>query len=482
MPDNLSHTGATSADPSGDAKPVVLLDPRSGGSDGTAAETAPPEEEERSPWTYVLTLYIPFGILQGLTGMPLGLFKLIGFSNQEIGMLSGLGLVASFRFAFAPWLDAATTKRRLSLFTLFLSGAVALCSAGVVYAQPDRGVLLLGLGLSMFLFHVLSASHETAADGYYIRALDPKRQAEFIGIKTMSIRGGIIFASTVLGLGSAKIAAHYGAIGVESPDKTGFYIGFTAAYLVGGLMMFLFALYNQRMVPRISQDQPVCQQGFALGLILKEYLLQKRVALMILFIVLYRFGEGFLMMKGPFYLDPLAKGGLASEATDMPYYSLLTDLPWMIVGGVLGGYMIKWWGLRRTFVPLALCMNLPNLFYVWLSWKQPMVQWHLFGETLNAWLMLGSSIESLGYGLSFSAMFYYMHIMATEAGRNKTTILAISLAVMNVGWYLPGMLSGHVQAAIGYTGCFLVSSTVGLTALLVIPFLPMPKAETKELA
>jgi PAT family beta-lactamase induction signal transducer AmpG len=93
--------------------------------------------------------------------------------------------------------------------------------------------------------------------------------------------------------------------------------------------------------------------------------------------------------------------------------------------------------------------------------------------------LFGSSIESIGYGLSFSALFYYMHIMATEAGRNKTTILAISLAFMNLGGIVPGMTSGFVQSAIGYTGCFIISSTVGLSVLFILPFLPMPKVESK---
>jgi len=154
----------------------------------------------------------------------------------------------------------------------------------------------------------------------------------------------------------------------------------------------------------------------------------------------------------------------------------------MILGGILGGYVIKWWGLKRTFIPLAAFMSLPNLFYVWLAYAQPMHQVTLFGETLNSSLLIASSLESLGYGMSFSAMFYYMHIMATECGKNKTSILAISFALMNVGWIVPSMMSGFVQAKLGYTGVFIVSSTVGLTALLIIPFLPMPKVEKKEAA
>jgi len=417
------------------------------------------------------------------TGMAGTLLKLLGLSNEVLGMLAGIGLIASFRFVFAPWLDAATTKRRLSLWTLLAAGTLASAAAVLIYSQPGQAVFLYGMVAILFGTAAVAAVHETAADGYYIRALDPKRQAEFIGIKTAAIRGGIIFGTMVLIFCATKIAARYGAVNMESPDKTGFHIGFSIAYLAAALLLYGCCLYNKLRIPKIPQDQPVKQEGnlfLAVLPIIKEYLLQRRVVGIVLLILLYRFGEGFLAMKGPFYLDPVADGGLASEATDMPLYSMLTDMPWMILGGILGGYVIKWWGLKRTFIPLAAFMSLPNLFYVWLAITQPTHQVSLFGETLNSSLLIASSLESLGYGLSFSAMFYYMHIMATECGKNKTSILAISFALMNVGWTIPMMMSGFVQAKLGYTGVFIVSSTVGLTALLVIPFLPMPEVEKKE--
>lgn len=441
----------------------------------TASET----QDYISPWRYIITLYLPFGIISGglMVAIPTNFFKLLEFSNQEIGMLNGLGIVATFRFLFAPWLDGCTTKRKLSLFTLMAAGIVCVLSAFLIWAQPSPTVLLWGMVTMLFMTALVSAAHETAADGFYIRALNPKRQAEFIGIKTASIRCGIIFSTMILLLGATKIAARFGAVGVESAEKNGFYRGFSIAYLAAGIIMLLFALWNKLAIPRIADDQPVRHEKFAFGEVLKEYLQQPRVALMILLILLYRFGEGFLAMKYPFYLDTVESGGLGRPASNIPFISLLSEMPWMIVGGILGGYIIKWFGLRRTFIPLGLCMNIPNLLYVWLAWAQPDLSITLFGEPLNAVLLSCAAAEAFFYGMSFSAMFYYMHITATLSGRNKTAVLAISFAIMNLGWVLPGMLSGFVQAAIGYIGVFLVSGTVGLAALVIIPFLNLPEEE-----
>jgi MFS transporter, PAT family, beta-lactamase induction signal transducer AmpG len=437
------------------------------------------ESKRPSPWLYVITLYFPFGLLQaGLAvNLPNNLLKLLEFSNEQIGLISGIGLVASLRFLIAPWLDGATTKRKLSIITLTVSGFIAIGMSAVTLIAPHPMVFLWTMVALLFGVAIVGAAHETAADGYYIRALDPKRQAEFIGIKTASIRIGSIFATTGLLLLATRIADHFGATGVDSVDKVGFHYGFGTAFGIVGAIVLAIALYNRVMIPVIPEDQPVKHERFAILDVLRDYFMQKRVFLIVAFIVLYRFGEGFLVLKHPFYLDSREAGGLGIDAADLAYISILAELPWMIVGGILGGYIIKWFGLRRVFIPLALCINIPNLLYYWLAATQPTATFMFLGEDLNIALLGASSVEALGYGMSFSAMFYYMHITATESGRNKTSILAVSFAIMNVGWYLPGMLSGFVQSSVGYTGLFILSSTVGLAALTLIPFLPMPSGE-----
>lgn len=432
-----------------------------------------------SPWSYVITLYLPLGILTGLMGgFPIGMFKLLEFPNETIGMLNGLGLVAAFRFLYAPWLDGAMTKRGMSLVTLCSGGAVMLVISMLIWAQPGNSVFLWSMIFCLLLLAIVSAAHETSADGYYIRAMDAKLQAQFIGIKTAAIRIGGLSVIMVLLLGATKIAAHYGATGVDSPDKTGFHIGFSAAYAFAAVITFGFFVWNKFMVPVIPEDQRVRHDRFAFLEVCREYFRQPGVFQIIFFIVFYRFGEGLLLaMRGPFILDPSSRGGLGAAASASAYYSLLTDMPWTILGGVAGGYIIKSFGLRRTMLPFVLLMSLPNFLYVALAWFQPMVHISLLGEQLNIWLLLSESVCSLSYGLSFSAMFYYMHIMATESGRNKTSILAISQAFMNIGFFLPAMLSGYVQGAIGYSGVFFLGSVLGLAVLVVIPTLPLPKSE-----
>ncbi len=432
-------------------------------------------EKKHSPWLYVITLYLPFGILNGfMQQFPLNFFKLMGLSNQYVSMIMSVGIIMSFRFLYAPWLDSISTKRRLSLVILFLASVVMFSVAAMLFLQMDIMPLFWTTMIILFFMAFCSASYETAADGYYIRALDPKLQAQFIGIKTFAIRFGTITAVMIFLWGATKIAEKYGAVSVSSTDKTGFYVGFSVAYVLAGLLMFFSGVWNKFAVPVIPQDVPVKHKSFPLKEVLVEYFKQERIVFILLIILLYRFGQGFLLMRNPFLLDPISEGGMGSEASAMPLYNLLTDTPWTNIGGILGGYIIKWKGLKRTFIPLALFMSLPNLFYAWLAWQRPEGAIELFGSNLNIAMLIGSSIESLGYGLSFSAIFYYMHITATLAGHNKTSILAISMCIMNLGFSIPMMASGYIQAAIGYTWTFLLSTIVGLLTVIIIPFLKIP--------
>ncbi len=437
---------------------------------------------KQSPWVWVFSIYVPFGLFNGFLQLfPQNLVKLLGFSNELVGLISLAGFIVSLRFLYAPWLDGATTKRRLVLIAAAVGAALLAVAGGILFLPLEPMVLFAAICATLALIALCSAAYETSADGYYIRALDPSLQAQFIGIKTTAIRFGMLTGVMGLMMAATKLAARYGATGVESTDKTGFHIGFGFAYLLTAVILIGAVFFNKWMVPVIQQDQPVKHQKFALKETLVEYVRQERVVWMVALILLFRFGMGFVqVLRNTWLLDPVDASGLNSPAGVIPLYSILTDIPWTIVGGVLGGYLIKWIGLKRTFLPLAFFASVPAFIYAVLSWRCPGHAIVVFGEQLNSGVIVGSSLESLSYGLSFSVLFYYMHITATVSGRNKTSILAISMCLMNVGFTIPMALSGYVQSILDYTWTFVVGGAVTLLILVIIPFLKLPQFTETE--
>ncbi|MBE2202936.1 MAG: hypothetical protein IAE94_01155 [Chthoniobacterales bacterium] len=435
-----------------------------------------------SPWSFIPTLYFPCGMM-GVLGIwqIMGLFKVLGYSNTAVSLVGGLGFVGAFRFLYAPWLDGIASKRSLALVTQGLAVVLYGVIGAIIGLRPPPAVFLWILLPVLLLLAFVAAANETAIDGFYIRALDEKLQAQFIGVKTAGYRVGSLFVSLVVGWIGARIAAHYGAVVADSPDKTGFYISNAMIFGSMAVLAAFFLFFNWRQAPALANDLPVRHSGFALGEMLKDYFSQKSIGLICALIVFYRFGEGFLSgMMGPFSLDPVSKGGMGLPISSGPLMGAIGGMPMMIIGGILGGFLIKRFGLRRTFIPLALSMSLPNLGSVFLAIFQPTAHFLLFGEQIFTWLLLASILENLTYGMSFSAIAYYITVMASESGRNKTSILAVSTALQSVSFYLPMMLSGPLHSLVGYTGVFLASVLGGLPAVFLIPHLPMPRSECGE--
>jgi PAT family beta-lactamase induction signal transducer AmpG len=437
-----------------------------------------------SPWSFVPTLYFPYGMLGFLSVWQImQLFKLLGYSNTIVSLVSGLGFLGAFRFLYAPWLDGLAAKRKLCLGCMGLATFLYLVIGVLILAGLKPSTFLLAVFPFLIVLALVASSMEVAADGFYIRALDEKSQATFIGIRTAAIRLGSLFLSVGLGWVFAQVAASYGAVSADSPDKTGFYVANGWLYLSAAAITAGFLVWNWLKVPTLPADVPVESRGFALGDALKEYFSQEGVGKICAVVLLYRFGEGFLggMMgqasMGPFYLDPLSEGGMGVPVASGPVMMGISGMPMIISGGVLGGFIIRWYGLRRTFVPMALAMSLPNIGSVLLAIFQPQAHFLLFGEKVFSWLLLAAVVENFTYGMSFSAISYYVTVMASQSGRNKTSILAISSALQYIGFFIPMMMSGAVQARIGYVGVFALAVVAGLPAVFVIPRLPLPRSE-----
>lgn len=427
-----------------------------------------------SPWLFVPALYLAWGmgeggILGNLTGV---MYKALGYSNAFVGMVALLTIPVSFRFLLAPWLDAMGTKRALIWRLHFALALACLAQAGVIYS----GFAFTFLSLCLFLgMAVLFGGLAVVTDGYYLRGLSQRRQAEFVGIKAAAIRGGIILGLILLVRQAGEI--NESVYGGPIPPGVQVFEGWAVALLLAAGVFVFTGFYNWRLLPRIASDQPVpVGKGFPLANVLKEYFRQNRVLLIVALILLYRFGQGMVFfMTGPFYMDSVEDGGMGVSTAGVAMLKTYTDVPWMTIGGILGGFIVKKYGLRATFIPLTLLLNLPNLGYVYLAVYQPMESFTFLGDTFPTWLFVISCGESLGYGLGFSAFFFYLHAIAQ--GPNKTSMLAISSGIMGIGFTFPGAMAGWLAHFYGFPVVFSIATVVGLLAIIFIRLVPIPRLD-----
>ena len=111
----------------------------------------------------------------------------------------------------------------------------------------------------------------------------------------------------------------------------------------------------------------------------------------------------------------------------------------MLMGGLLGGWVISRVGLKKALWPMVLAIHMPDLVFVFLSATLPQ----------NLAVISGFvAVEQFGYGFGFAAYMLYM-IMVSE-GEHKTSHYAICTGIMALGMMVPGMASGWIQEKLGY--------------------------------
>ncbi|MCJ8279346.1 MAG: MFS transporter, partial [Rivularia sp. ALOHA_DT_140] len=203
--------------------------------------------------------------------------------------------------------------------------------------------------------------------------------------------------------------------------------------------------------------------------VIRSYVSQQKIGAVLAFILLYRLGEAMLLKMATLFLKAdVAEGGFGLTNTQYGLVYGTFGYISLIVGGILGGLIIAKYGLRKCLLPMALALNLPDLFYVYMAYAKPPLE---FVYPLV-------SLEQFGYGLGTTAfMVYLIHICK---GEYKTSHFAISTGLMAFGLMLPGAISGVIKDAVGYPLFFVIVCLLTLPGMATIFFIPIDdEAESK---
>lgn len=403
------------------------------------------------PWAWIPSLYfgqgLPYVVVMTLSVI---FYKNMGVDNTAIALYtSWLYLPWVIKPLWSPLVELFGTKRHWVLALQFVVG-VALAMVALTIPGPDYFRMSLAV---FWLMAFASASHDIAADGFYLLALPGHQQAAFVGVRSTFYRlanigaqGGLVYLAGVL------------------QERTGsMQTAWSIVFGVLSLLFVLMALYHRHALPRPSADVP--GQGQAQGGALvrdfvgvfRAFFARPGIAAVLGFLLLYRFPEAQLLkLATPFLLDSTAQGGLALSTKDVGIAYGTVGLTALTLGGLLGGWVISKVGLKRALWPLILLMHVPNAVFVALAMYQPQDLW-----TVSTAL----AVEQFGYGLGFTA--YLMYMILVSQGPHKTAHYAICTGFMALGMMLPGMWSGWLQQQLGYLPFF------GWVLLATLPSLAM---------
>lgn len=396
--------------------------------------------KQRNAWSWIPTLYFAEG-LPYVTVMTISiiLYKQLGLSNAEITFYtSWLYLPWVIKPLWSPFIDLIKTKRWWVNAMQLLIGASL---GGVAFTIP-MGFWLQG---SLFFFWIMafsSATHDIAADGFYMLGLDQHQQAWFVGIRSTFYRFATIFGQGVL----IMIAGNLQVI-FRNSISLSWSLTF---YGIAGIFIALW-LWHSAILPKPEEDiarKDVDTRTIWIEFVetISSFFKKPQVVVAILFMLFYRIPEGLLGKVGPLFLiDSTSNGGLGLSPQEYGLVQGTVGVIGLTLGGIIGGILVGKDGFQRWFKIMVIAITLPNITYVYLGFALP--------SSLLV-INLCIFIEQFGYGFGFTA--YMMYLIYYSRGAFKTSHYAICTAFMALSMMLPGLFSGALQEAIGYKWFFII--------------------------
>lgn len=390
----------------------------------------------KTPWGWIPTLYfgqgIPYVVVMTLAVV---MYKKMGLANSEIALYtSWLYLPWVIKPLWSPFVEMFRSRRFwIVTLQLLIGAALAL----VALTLPASNFVQLSLTL-FWLIAFSSATHDIAADGFYMFALKEQQQAAFVGVRSTFYRLSMIAGQG----GLVYLAGHF-------EERTGDVVqAWSIVFFTLAAMFIALAIYHRFVLPRPAGDRAIRDEASPLRQfwsVFVRFMGKREIVTILAFLLLFRFAEAQLVkLAAPFLLDGREAGGLGLTTEQLGIAYGTVGVIALTLGGLLGGYAISRLGLRRLLWPMALAINVPNILYVWLALAMP-------GDLFT--ISAAIAIEQFGYGFGFSA--YMMFMIMVAQGEHKTAHYALCTGFMALGMMLPGMVSGWIQEQLGYLDFFI---------------------------
>ncbi len=394
----------------------------------------------KNPWSWVPSLYFAEGIpYVAVMTIALVLYKQLGLSNTEITYYtSWLYLPWVIKPLWSPFIDLIKTKRWWITSMQILIGAAF---GGVAFTIPTD-FWLQGTLAFFWLMAFSSATHDIAADGYYMLALDSHEQSWFVGIRSTFYRLAMIVGQGVL----VMIA---GTLEIIFRNQ----IAYSWSLLFYGCCGLFIAIWiwHTYVLPHPSEDG--VREGVSASTILadfketiKTFFQKEQVLVGILFMLLYRMPEGLLVkISTLFLIDAETNGGLGLSPQELGFVQGTVGVIGLTLGGILGGIVAGKDGLKKWLWPMVCAITLPDIVYVFMAYALP-------ADLLIVNVCV--FIEQFGYGFGFTA--YMLYLIYYSRGEYKTSHYALCTAFMALSMMIPGLFAGALQEAVGYRMFFII--------------------------
>lgn len=420
------------------------------------------KKKKRSPWAWIPTLYFSEGLPYfAVMSMAVIMYQNMGLSDKEIAFYtSWLGTPWIIKPIWSPFIDLIRTKR---FWVLSMQALMAAAFASIAFFLPTT--FFIQTTMACFaLMAFASATHDIAADGYYMLALTSKEQSFFVGLRNTFYRCGSIFGQGVLVMLAGLLAEGKIVPSIQGDAALAWSLVF---YLLCAIFIGLF-LYHTYAMPSIEATSDTDSINKTAGELMHNFMdtvvtffKKEHIGTALFFILTYRLGESQLAKIAPlFVLASPDKGGLGLSTTTVGGIYGTLGVMALLAGGIVAGIMVSRKGLKYWILPMALAINVPDILYVVMAWMQCTDL-----RIITSFVI----IEQFGYGIGFAA--YMLYLIHFAQGPYKTAHYALATGLMAAGMTIPGMIAGYLSDYLGYTEFFIfvcLCTIPGILAALMI--------------
>lgn len=382
----------------------------------------------RSPWAWIPALYVAEGIPSFVVNsFTVIIYTQMGISLTDMAFYTGwLYLPWVIKPFWSPFVDIFKTKRAWIVSMQLLLG-VAMAAVAFMLPAP---FFFTGTLAVFWIMAFLSATHDIAADGYYMLALTQHQQAAFVGVRNTFYRLASLF-----GQGGLVMWAGY-------MQQKGMAVSssWSMVFVALSVLFLCITLYDWLILPHSPNDKPM--PGVTARSIVRNFCMtfvsffrKPHIVTALCFMLLYRLPEALcLKLTQPFLLAPRAEGGLGLTTIQLGLVNVWVGVLALLAGGILGGVAIARGGFRKWLWPMALSLTLPCIFYCFLAMFQPQ----------NFVLIcLAIGIEQFGYGFGYTA--FMMYLIYFSKGPSETSHFSFCTAFAFMGLMVPGMFAGWIH-------------------------------------
>lgn len=381
------------------------------------------------------------------SGLPLALttstlqawYTVSGVSLAAIGWLTLVGQPYAYKFLWAPFLDHLTPlqygRRRswIFLMQIFLAATFAV----MAFLHPQKTPFFLAFLALLVAF--FSATQDTAFDAYRTELLTLEERGMGTAVYSIAYR----LAMMVSGALALIIAASF---------------GWRVMYLCMSAC-FILLIFTTKNAP-----DPVCEKSAPTTLKsamiepLCSFFKKKNAILILIFIVLYKLCDAMALSLNTTFLIR----GVGFSLIQIGAISKTIGLTAMLLGSVVGGLLMPYFGVYRALLVFGLLQLSSNLLYAWLA---------VVGKNM---IVMSIAIFGENFCGGLATVAFVVYLMGLCDLRYTATQYALFSAVAALGRIFIGPVSAAIVQHIGWVDFYIVTAIIGLPSLVILKIIATP--------